>query len=119
MGDSIGNINLLSRLLDVASLRHRVIAHNVANVNTPGFHRLEVSFEGELERAMAQGRSEDVSHAAAKVVEGAGGTERMDGNNVDIDVEMGQLNKNTLLYRTYSQVLSVKLNALRSAITGR
>ena len=33
--------------------------------------------------------------------------------------EMGQLNKNTLLYRVYSQILAVQLAQMRSAISGR
>src|SRR5437660_8135859 len=36
-------MDVLARLLDVADLRHRVIAQNVANVNTPGYHRLQVN----------------------------------------------------------------------------
>src|SRR4029079_13125873 len=46
-------IGLLSQTLDAAALRHRVIAQNVANVNTPGYRRLEVSFEADLARALA------------------------------------------------------------------
>ena len=35
--------DLLSQMLDASSLRHRVIAQNIANVNTPGYKRLEVA----------------------------------------------------------------------------
>ena len=42
-----------------------------------------------------------------------------DGNNVDIDLEMGRLQKNTLLYRVYTQILAVQLGQMRSAIGGR
>ena len=44
--------------------------------------------------------------------------ERSDGNNVDIDMEMGQLTKNSILFETYSQILATKLGMLRSAISG-
>ena len=54
-----------------------------------------------------------------KVVEATGGTERADGNNVDIDAEMGNLNKNTLLFNAYAQILANKIAVMRSAITGR
>ena len=48
MTPSAFGIDVLSRVLDTAALRHRVIAQNVANVNTPGYRRLEVTFEDEL-----------------------------------------------------------------------
>ena len=37
MAITTDEMSLLSRLLDVASLRQDVIAQNVANVNTPGY----------------------------------------------------------------------------------
>ena len=54
-----------------------------------------------------------------QIVESADGPERADGNNVDIDVEMAALSKNTLLYRTFAQILSAHLAIQRSAITGQ
>jgi flagellar basal-body rod protein FlgB len=44
---------------------------------------------------------------------------RADGNTVDIDVEMGQLTKNALLYQAASTILASRLGTLRSAISGR
>ena len=44
MTPSAYSLNHLQQLLDTGSLRHRVIAQNVANVNTPGYKRLEVRF---------------------------------------------------------------------------
>ena len=43
----------------------------------------------------------------------------MDGNNVDIDFEMGQLSKNSLQYKVYAQILAMQLAQMRSAISGR
>jgi flagellar basal-body rod protein FlgB len=41
--------------LDVVALRQEAIASNIANLETPGYKRLDVapSFQGELERACA------------------------------------------------------------------
>ena len=114
-------LDLLSRLLDVAALRQDVIAQNVANVNTPNFQTLEVRFEDALQSAIAKSSS---TAAAAKsvrpeIVEGAGGTPREDGNNVDADVEMARLQKNALYAKVYSQLRANELAQFRSAITGR
>jgi flagellar basal-body rod protein FlgB len=99
----------LTKLLDVAGLRHRVISQNVANVNTPGYRRREVTFAETLDKA---------SGGTAKV-EVVDGPERVDGNTVDIDREMGDLTRNGLLYQAASQLLANRLSSLRSAIAGR
>jgi flagellar basal-body rod protein FlgB len=39
---------LLKKSLDAAALRQRVIAHNIANINTKGFKRSDVVFEEKL-----------------------------------------------------------------------
>lgn len=106
-------------MLDAAELRHRVVGQNVANVNTPGYRALEVSFEellGEVLSGSGEGR---VPGVKPQVLEVGGLPVRADGNNVDIDREMGQLSKNSLFYQTYSQLLASKLSMMRSAITGQ
>lgn len=113
------HVSVLSRLLDVASLRHQVIAQNVANVNTPGYRQLDVEFEAAFGQALSSQNTRPAESVKAGVVEGVGGAERADGNNVDIDQEMGRLGKNSLLYRLYGQLLAARLASMRSAITGR
>jgi flagellar basal-body rod protein FlgB len=114
-----GHVDLLSKLLDAANLRHNVIAQNVANVNTPGYRRLDVSFEDALARALgSQGEAKALA-IKPEVVEGTPDVERPDGNTVDMDAEMGRLSKNTLLYRVFAQVLAGELATMRSAIAGR
>jgi flagellar basal-body rod protein FlgB len=108
----------MTKLLDVAALRHRVLAQNVANVNTPGYHRLEVSFEAAFAKAYTQDRKAALN-VAPKIVEAPGGVERLDGNNVDIDAEMGRLSNNALLYNVYTQILLSRIGAERTAITSR
>ena len=108
--------DLLSQMLDASSLRHRVIAQNIANVNTPGYKRLEVAFEEELGKLL--GRGSAASGAMPTVHEGDG-VERVDGNTVDIDREVGDLNKNGLLYQAAAQILASRFGSLRAAISGR
>jgi flagellar basal-body rod protein FlgB len=119
MGVNLSQFDFLSRLIDTASLRHRVIAQNIANVNTPGYRRLEVSFDEEVGRAMGKQVPGAGSSSEPRVVEADSESERADGNNVGIDAEVGRLNKNTLLYNAYTQILASKIAAMRSAISGR
>lgn len=102
--------------------RQRVIANNVANVDTPNFKSSEVRFEDTLKSAIARGRSTDqgtlnsaVSHPVLMSTTSARG----DGNNVDIDREMEILGESNLTYSALTQVMSSRLTTLRSVISGR
>lgn len=109
---------MLHRLADVASLRQKIISNNIANVNTPGYHKLRLRFETFLADQLQQTGSTNVDNLRPLLVEDLSGTYRVDGNNVDINEEMGRMNKNLLLHNTYLQILSTKLAMMRRAITG-
>ncbi|MEH6461565.1 flagellar basal body rod protein FlgB [Chitinimonas sp. JJ19] len=47
-------LSLVSQALDAATLRHQAIAANIANVNTPGYRPVRVSFEEQLTAAGSQ-----------------------------------------------------------------
>ena len=100
-------------LIQASEQRHKVISHNIANVNTPGYIRRELSFEGVLQDQTQGGGT------GFEVVDDTSTPTRADGNNVDIDKEMGQLNKNHLIHQTLVQVLTGQVRTMRSAITGQ
>jgi len=119
MNLSTERMELMSRLLDVAALRQDVIAQNVANVNTPGFRTLQVDFEQALQQRLAANPNANPQEVQPQVIAGAGGADRADGNNVDIDLEMARLQKNAVYFKIYSEILANELAQQRSAITGR
>lgn len=108
------NIERLPQLMQVAQLRHRVISQNLANVNTPGYKRLDVEFETQLAEAIDEGRK--ISELIPEIVQDNSTSVRVDGNNVDIDKELGTLNKNSLLYQMYSQLMSSQFDSMRRAM---
>lgn len=110
-------IEQLPDLMNAASLRHRVISQNLANVNTPGYQRLDVEFEEALAKAAdkASGSTGD-RKITPKIVEDNSASMRADGNNVDVDRELGQLNKNALLFQMYTQLMRSQFDAMRRAI---
>ncbi len=108
---------ILAQVMNAAGLRQRVISQNVANVNTPGYHRLEVTFESDLAKAMATPTPGGPVISPKVIV--ADGPERVDGNTVDIDREMNDLTKNALLYQAAAQILAVRISQQRAAIAGR
>lgn len=114
----------LKQGLDVAALRQRTIAHNIANLNTPRFKRSYVSFEENLRKAQEQDKRLEISatHArhfktpapgppaapAVKVDEST--TRRIDGNNVDMEKEMLGMVTNQLRYNALARQTSDRLN---------
>ena len=110
---------LLEKMLDVSSIKHKVIANNIANVNTPGYKKMEVSFSDQLEKAVNENAMNKFDTLQPKIViskEDTSETVRNDGNNVDMDKEVSSLVKNTLSYNIYTQLLSKKFEGIKSAI---
>ena len=115
--------------LDGLSRRSTATSNNIANIDTPGYVRQEVSFETELQRQFGQGVSQmaatDPRHytAGGKQRDALGldpqqllNSSRMDGNSVDIDQEMVTLTETQMRYQAASQVLSKKLGIIRTVI---
>lgn len=114
---SIANLALFQKVLDTASLRHKVIANNIANVNTPGFKRLDVAFEQLLVKNLQRGDS--LVGVLPQIAEDTDAIERVDGNTVQIDLESNLLGQNGLVYSTMNQLLASRIGQIRSAISGR
>jgi flagellar basal-body rod protein FlgB len=108
-------LSMLGKLLTVSSLRHQVISHNIANLNTPGFARKTVAFEELLDQAQMQ---QTINNTQAKVVESKE-QNRLDGNSSSLEREMQYLTANSLRYEAYLQAISYKIKSLEGAITGR
>lgn len=110
---------LIKKSLDVGALRQRVIANNIANVNTKGFKRSEVVFEEALKEELKKSQSVQMSidNAEPEIVKDESTSFRMDGNNVDIDIEMSNMAANSIMYNTLVTQLNTRLSVLRHVIS--
>jgi flagellar basal-body rod protein FlgB len=111
--------DLLGKLVDVTALRHKLLAQNVANVNTPGYRKLDVSFDETLAAKLDRCRDPRLLQLSPEIYEDNSSPVRVDGNNVDIDKEMMRLNKNVLMNSAFLQIISTKTTILRRSITGQ
>lgn len=101
-------VNALSKAADASWTRNDVLSNNIANVDTPGYKRQDVSFESQFRRALGNSRYETVddkvSHLTSTELEAriytdsANFSYRLDGNNVDIDTETVELASNQIKY---------------------
>jgi flagellar basal-body rod protein FlgB len=123
--DLISDVTLtaMERMLDFTAVRHRAIADNIANIDTPGFTRREVSFHAQLAAAL-QGADEQPAAAITRLgelepqaVADTSSPRRADGNNADIDREMSSLAQNNLEYDAAAEIIKIKLDMLRSAVS--
>lgn len=108
---------LLSQMIGIASLRHQVLSRNLANIDTPGYQPMDVSFSEQL-RLASEGVASQGSVIQATVTAQPLRAKRYDNNAVDIDREMAKLAENALWHNAMIQFMSSRMNLLRSAIRG-
>lgn len=113
------NLVVLQKLLDTATLRHKAIAQNMANVETRGYRRRVVEFQEQLAEAMRAGAPERLQAVRPTLSVSEAGVDPRTQNNVDLETEFADLMENALLYRTCTQLLSARIAGYRAAITGR
>jgi len=126
------NVPVLNKALDAYAMRQKSIADNIANVDTPGYKRSEVSFEEDLKAALDK---KGVSGFRTNPRHLPVGKPRIDEvkpipflpkdnslasgkNNVDIDHEMAELAKNQINFTYGSRLMELTFNRLKSAIRG-
>lgn len=121
--------NMIEKALDVRLKRHQVISGNVANSDTPNFTAREYDFSGTLERMMSQGDRNELARThqthmdvntnrTPHVAYDNSGAVGSDGNNVDLDIQMGKLSANSRAYTAATNYLNMKLRLIRFAANG-
>jgi len=89
-------IEFLETGIKAEGLRQKAIANNVANLETPGYRRIDVKFE-----LIYQPKQTPV---------------KSNGNDVNLEAEVGQMVKNTLRHKAYIRLLSKKYKQMELAM---
>jgi flagellar basal-body rod protein FlgB len=107
-------------LMDVAVLRQEIFASNLANLETPGYKRLQVSgdFTKVFNEAMKSGRAGKVQMPGVSQ-DLATPAQRKDGNNVVLQDELLAMGKNGSEYEALVDFVGGSMRTLKVAITGR
>jgi flagellar basal-body rod protein FlgB len=117
------NYQLARKLLDAAVLRQEAIASNIANAETPGYHRLDVApdFAQQLKNRMESGdfaaTADEVKPQLAEDLTAR--SMRPDGNTVEIERELLAMNHNAVQHEFLTELVSGNLKQLKMAISGR
>ncbi len=124
-------MSLLQQTLDLRAARHKVIASNIANEETPGYRAKELQFLEALSSAVRgeQGARLQVTNPRhlgprGTLVEGVRGTIAdipatdlpMDANSVSLEFEMAKLADNGINYNAAAAIASIRFRQLLGAI---
>ncbi len=133
MGNGIFNstFDILSKVLDLRHERHKVIAGNIANKDTPRYRAKELLFEDALKTAAnSEGPGKVVRTHPTHLPTYASNLEAVkpivqevtvetvgqDENTVRLEDEMVDMAANTIMYQAATKFLSKKLGMIKYAI---
>lgn len=109
-------LNLLEAGMRAEGIRQQAIAHNIANINTPGFRRSDVKFEEILKEALKKNESIDPDSLKPEIYQPQNTPLNEFDNDVSLDSEVGEMVKNTIKHRTYMLLLKKKYQQMDAAI---
>lgn len=102
-----------------ADARQKAIAANLANVETPAYRRQDVKFEQALQKAIDSGRPLEFKAVQPELHRPKTTPVDADGNDVDLEIEVGALMSNSGRYRTTLKLLNKMYAQMASAIDGQ
>lgn len=104
-------VGLLEKALNVRAFYHKILAANMANVETPGYKEKDIEFEAELDRSLGSTRDIEVREKAD-----AGGATAIDGNTVNMENQIVKLTENTVMFHAFVQLINKKFSMMRYVI---
>lgn len=123
--NDVSAVNLLSMNLRLLERNNRLIANNIANVDTPNFRPSHIDFQRTLKLALRDGflkpegeRGGRTSRKPLRIVyveDSIAG--RNDGNHVDMESEMTGLAVNTGRYNLFASLLKKRFEGAKGMLT--
>ena len=109
-------LGLLEAGMRAEGLRQQAIANNVANLQTNGYRRVDVNFEDVLSKAV-NGHS-PVNPDALKIdlYQPRNTPINVNGSDVSLDSEVGEMIKNSIRHRTYVLLLKKRYQQMEAAM---
>ena len=116
MVDRAGIISQVEAGLRMTDLRQSVLANNIANLETPQFRRGDIRFDEELAEAIHSGSASELAELSPEVVQPMDTPVSPAGNDVNMDMEVGELLKNSGRYKTLMRVMSKMYHQMDQAM---
>ena len=117
---------MTSKSLDFLWAKQVTIAHNLSNVDTPGYQSKYVTFEDEFRNRLkladtsgSAARTRSIIENSSYTVNETESSARLDENNVDADAEEVEMARAQLQYQYVLQAINSDFSRLRSVIKGQ
>lgn len=120
------NITLSQKSLDYLWEKQRIISENIANNDTPGYKAKIISFEDELSSQLDKFKNQKnpnkdqirkaILDSKIKIDVSEEESNRLDGNNVNLDVEQIELGRAQLQYQYQVFQINDQFSRIKSAI---
>lgn len=118
--------HLLTASIYYSGIRHKVISNNIANINTPNYKALDITFRDQLELFAKSlehgGENKNITtlHPPTTILAPYLSDQRpsVELNTVDIDQEQVKLAQNTLFHNSCLQLLGSKFRIIKTSISG-
>jgi len=118
-------IEMLSVVLDFRSERHKLIASNIANIDTPNYRPKDIIvFKEELKALIGNGTGITMARTREKhLPESSISRDKADfevvdiGESVNLDSEMAKLAENNLMHNLAVELLARKFRGLKTVLT--
>ncbi|MHC4624755.1 MAG: flagellar basal body rod protein FlgB, partial [Planctomycetota bacterium] len=104
--------DLIGAGIKAERLRWRAIANNIANLETPGYRRIDVKFEELLTKALESAGGAALSEIEPQIYQPKQTPVKSNGNDVNLEAEVGEMIKNTLRHKAYIRLLNKKYNQI-------
>lgn len=119
--------------LGLRQQRHKVLASNIANADTPGYKARDLDFSSELKKAVgkggASGQGLSLARTSERHIAGQGAPSvqsgllyrvpdqpSLDGNTVDMDRERTAFADNSVRYQAGLTILNSRIQGLKNAM---
>jgi flagellar basal-body rod protein FlgB len=97
------------RYMSLLTERQKLVASNIANADTPGYHTQDIDFQSEFANAMSGG-------GAPTVIEPENLPAKTDGNNVNLDREARLLAENAMRFQIATNFARGDISSIKLAI---
>jgi flagellar basal-body rod protein FlgB len=109
-------VNLIDAGIKAETFRQKAIANNIANLETPGYRRFDVKFEELLAKCLSSSEDFDVGEIEALIYRPKQTPVKSNGNDVNLETEIGQMIKNTFRHKAYVRLLGKKYKQIDMAM---
>ena len=102
--------------IQAEALRQKAITNNIANLETPEYRRIDVKFEELLAKSLDSSGRADLKKIEPQLYQPKQTPVQSNGNDVNLESEVGQMVKNTLRHTAYIRLLNKKYEQIELAI---